>query len=66
MGRSTMLQLRDVTVPLPQRREDLDEFDSRKVDRLIAFTKLTLVMNKVIDARCVMIAFWYPVNCWHC
>ena len=46
-----MLQMRDITVPLPQRRPDLDKFHPQKVDRLIAFTKLTLVMNKVTEAR---------------
>ncbi|OQV01250.1 Fungal specific transcription factor domain-containing protein [Cladophialophora immunda] len=50
MGLPTMLQTRDITVPLPKRRPDLDELHPQKVDRLIAFTKLTLVLNKVTEA----------------
>ncbi len=46
-----MLQMKDITVPLPQRRPDLDNLHPQKVDRLIAFTKLTLAMNKVTEAR---------------
>lgn len=48
-----MLQMRDITAPLPHKRSDLDKLRPQKVDRLIAFTKLTLAMNKVVEARCV-------------
>lgn len=51
MGFPTMLQMKDITAPLPQKRPDLDKLRPQKVDRLIAFTKLTLVLNKVTDAR---------------
>ncbi|KAJ9643659.1 hypothetical protein H2204_001804 [Knufia peltigerae] len=50
MGFPTMLQMKDITAPLPQKRPDLDKLRPQKVDRLIAFTKLTLVLNKVTDA----------------
>lgn len=46
-----MLQMNAITVPLPQRMPDLDKLHPHQVDRLIAFTKLTLVMNKVTEAR---------------
>ncbi|KAK5557122.1 hypothetical protein LTR46_004933 [Exophiala xenobiotica] len=50
MGLPTMLQMRSINVPLPQRMPNLDKLHPQQVDRLIAFTKLTLVMNKVTEA----------------
>jgi hypothetical protein len=53
MGLPKMLQLRDITTPLPQRLSDLDEDDFHRVDRLIAFTKLTMVMDEVSSSMYV-------------
>ncbi|OAP56377.1 hypothetical protein AYL99_09556 [Fonsecaea erecta] len=50
MGLPTMLQARDITAPLPKWTPDLDELHPQKIDRLIAFTKLTMALNKVTDA----------------
>ncbi|CAI7631108.1 unnamed protein product [Penicillium pancosmium] len=50
MGLPTMLQRKDITVSLPQRRHELDEDGSHRVDRLVAFTKLTIIMDKIISA----------------
>jgi hypothetical protein len=45
-----MLQLKDITVSLPQKRQDLDKDGSQQVDRLVAFTKLTMVMDEIVNA----------------
>ncbi|KAH8689919.1 C6 transcription factor [Talaromyces proteolyticus] len=50
MGLPTMLQLKDITVPLPQRRQDLDKDGFQRVDRLVAFTTLTMIMDEIINA----------------
>lgn len=50
MGLPTMLQLKDITVSLPQKRQDLDKDGPQRVDRLVAFTKLTMVMDEIINA----------------
>ncbi|KAJ6162170.1 C6 transcription factor [Penicillium canescens] len=50
IGLPTMLQLKDITVSLPQKRQDLDKDGSQRVDRLVAFTKLTMVMDEIINA----------------
>lgn len=46
-----MLQLKDITVSFPQKRHDLDADSSQRVDRLVAFTKLTIVMDELVNAR---------------
>lgn len=51
MAQPTMLQTKEITVPLPQRRVDLDEDNPHKIDRLVAFTKLTLIKDQVLGAR---------------
>ncbi|KAM0554906.1 hypothetical protein ACHAPJ_006642 [Fusarium lateritium] len=50
MGLPAMLQVKDITAPLPQRRQDLDPDGSQRVDRLIVFTKLTMGMDEIINA----------------
>ncbi|KAJ5613209.1 transcriptional regulator family: Fungal Specific TF [Penicillium lagena] len=49
LGYPEMLQEREISCPLPQRRNDLDAPDSLKVERLIAHTKLLLLFNEVIQ-----------------
>lgn len=50
MGLPTMLQLKDITVSLPQKRQDLDQTGSQRADRLVAFITLTMVMDEIINA----------------
>jgi hypothetical protein len=50
MGLPTMLQLTDITVSLPQKRQDLDQPGSQRADRLVTFTTLTMVMDEIINA----------------
>ncbi|KAK4942998.1 hypothetical protein LTR10_017383 [Elasticomyces elasticus] len=50
MGLPAMLQVKDISAPLPQRQRELDELQPLKIDRLTAFTKLTLVMDKVTSS----------------
>lgn len=46
-----MLQRKDIDCPLPQRRADLDCPDSLRVERLVAYTKLSLLLDKAIQSR---------------
>ncbi|KAF5573949.1 C6 transcription factor [Fusarium pseudoanthophilum] len=48
MGLPTMLQVKDISVSLPQKRQDLDGDDCQAVDRLIAITKLTMGMDEIV------------------
>ncbi|KAG5760066.1 hypothetical protein H9Q72_011819 [Fusarium xylarioides] len=48
MGLPTMLQVKDISVSLPQKRQDLDGDNCQAVDRLIAITKLTMGMDEII------------------
>jgi hypothetical protein len=50
MGLPTMLQRKDFTVPLPQSLHDLDKYGLQRVDRLVACTTLTMVMDEIVDA----------------
>ncbi|KAL2417681.1 putative transcriptional regulatory protein C3C7.04 [Exophiala dermatitidis] len=49
MAQPIMLQTDEITAPLPQRRADLDESSPRKIDRLVAFTKLTLIKDQFLS-----------------
>ncbi|EHY56577.1 hypothetical protein ABEF92_004726 [Exophiala dermatitidis] len=49
MAQPIMLQTDEITAPLPQRRADLDESNPRKIDRLVAFTKLTLIKDQFLS-----------------
>ncbi|KAG9499375.1 hypothetical protein J7337_010195 [Fusarium musae] len=49
MGLPTMLQVKDISVSLPQKRQDLDGDDCQAVDRLIAVTKLTMGMDEIVN-----------------
>ncbi|KAF5240314.1 hypothetical protein FANTH_9574 [Fusarium anthophilum] len=49
MGLPTMLQVKDISVSLPQKRQDLDGDNCQAVDRLIAITKLTMGMDEIIN-----------------
>ena len=53
LGLPVMLQTKDINIPLPSWRRDLDEMNANKLDRLIAFTRLTLVMDRLSEAGCV-------------
>ncbi|CAO2651722.1 Nn.00g000050.m01.CDS01 [Neocucurbitaria sp. VM-36] len=50
LGLPVMLQKKDIDIPLPSWRQDLDEINAHKLDRLIAFTQLTLAMNRISEA----------------
>lgn len=49
MGLPTMLQVKDISVSLPQKRNDLDGDSDQAVDRLIAIIKLTMGMDEIIN-----------------
>ncbi|EWG53343.1 hypothetical protein FVEG_17094 [Fusarium verticillioides 7600] len=49
MGLPTMLQVKDISVSLPQKRQDLDGDDCQAVDRLIAVTRLTMGMDEIVN-----------------
>ncbi|KAF5615114.1 C6 transcription factor [Fusarium sp. NRRL 52700] len=49
MGLPTMLQVKDISVSLPQKRQDLDGDNCEAVDRLISITKLTMGMDEIIN-----------------
>ncbi|SCV27565.1 uncharacterized protein FFB14_01613 [Fusarium fujikuroi] len=49
MGLPTMLQVKDISVSLPQKRKDLDGDSDQAVDRLIAIIKLTMGMDEIIN-----------------
>lgn len=62
MAQPTMLQTKEITVPLPRRRADLDEGNPHKIDRLVAFTKLTLIKDQALGARYVHVYEWPVVK----
>ncbi|KAF5546159.1 linoleate diol synthase [Fusarium phyllophilum] len=49
MSLPTMLQVKDISVSLPQKRQDLDGDDCQAADRLIAITKLTMGTDEIIN-----------------
>ncbi|KAL2432571.1 hypothetical protein ABEF95_013639 [Exophiala dermatitidis] len=49
MAQPIMLHADETTAPLPQRRADLDESNPHKIDRLVAFTKLTLIKDQFLS-----------------
>lgn len=51
LGYPETLQCNDIDCPLPQRRADLDSSDSFRAERLVAYTKLTLLLNKAINSK---------------
>lgn len=51
LGYPETLQIKDIDCLLPQRHPDLDSKDSFRAERLLAYTKLTLLLNKVINIR---------------
>lgn len=54
MGLPTILRLDDITVSLPQKRQDLDKDGLHRVDRLVAYTKLTIVLDEITAAGYVV------------
>ncbi|KAE8332759.1 fungal-specific transcription factor domain-containing protein [Aspergillus sergii] len=51
LGYPETLHCNAIECPLPQRRADLDSPDSFRPERLVAYTKLTLLLNKAIQSR---------------
>ncbi|KAL4888016.1 fungal-specific transcription factor domain-containing protein [Aspergillus ambiguus] len=51
LGYPETLQGKDIDCALPERQADLDPPGSWQVDRLLAYTKLTLLLNKSIQFR---------------
>ncbi|KAE8360466.1 fungal-specific transcription factor domain-containing protein [Aspergillus caelatus] len=51
LGYPETLQCNDIDCPLPRRRADLDSSGSFRAERLVAYTKLTLLLNKAIQSK---------------
>lgn len=51
LGYPETLRSQDIDCPLPQRRPDLDSLGSFRAERLLAYTRLTLLFNRVIYSR---------------
>lgn len=49
-----MLQIKDIDCPLPQRNPNLDALGSFRAERLLAYTRLTLLINQVAHLKYVV------------
>lgn len=50
-GYPEMLQEKDIDCPLPRRQPELDPPNSFRAERLLAYTKLSLILNQAIHSR---------------
>lgn len=51
LGYPEMLQGKDIDCPLPRRQPELDSPNSFRAERLLAYTKLALILNHAIQSR---------------